>query len=215
MQQIIRVVVFDDNPQRREGLELLINTMDNMVCIATFNDCRNAVKHVEETGPDVVLMDIDMPNVNGIDGTRLLKAHKPDLKVLMQTVFEDDNKVFAAICAGANGYILKQTEPAIMIKAITEVMEGGAPMTPLIANKVLGLFHDQNKKNKVNNFNLTQRELEVLQFLAKGYSYKMIANECNVSYPTINTHVTNIYAKLQVESVGGAVYKAMKEGLVK
>lgn len=133
----------------------------------------------------------------------------------MQTVFEDDNKVFAAICAGANGYILKQTEPDHMIKAITEVLNGGAPMTPVIANKVLALFHDRHRKVKVNNFNLTSRELEVLQFLAKGYSYKMIANECNVSYPTINTHVTNIYAKLQVESVGGAVYKAMKEGLVK
>lgn len=215
MQDLISVVVFDDNPQRRDSLELLINTMDNMVCAATFCDCRDVVKRVEETVPDVVLMDIDMPHVNGIDGTRLLKEKKPGLKILMQTVFEDDNKVFAAICAGADGYILKQTEPANLIKAITEVLDGGAPMTPLIAHKVLSLFHGQNNKARVNNFNLTQREQEVLQLLAKGYSYKMIANECNVSYPTVNTHITNIYAKLQVESVGGAVYKAMKEGLVK
>ncbi len=215
MQRKIRVVVFDDNSQRRDGLELLINTVDNMECVACYNDCRDVLARVEESKPDVVLMDIDMPHVNGIEGTLLLKEKNPSLKILIQTVFEDDNKVFAAICAGANGYILKQTEPANMIKAITEVLEGGAPMTPVIANKVLALFHDQNKKAKVNNFSLSQRELEVLQFLAKGYSYKMIANECNISYPTVNSHVTNIYTKLQVESVGGAVYKAMKEGLVK
>jgi len=215
MQRNIRVVVFDDNSQRRDGLELLINAMDNMECVACYNDCRDVLARVEESNPDVVLMDIDMPHVNGIDGTLLLKDKYPELKILIQTVFEDDNKVFAAICAGANGYILKQTEPSVMIKAISEVLEGGAPMTPVIANKVLALFHNQNKTAKVNNFSLSQRELEVLQFLAQGYSYKMIANECHISYPTVNTHVTNIYAKLQVESVGGAVYKAMKEGLVK
>jgi DNA-binding NarL/FixJ family response regulator len=215
MQQAIRVVVFDDNPQRRDGLKLLINAMDNMECVACYNDCRDVVKHIDESEPDVVLMDIDMPIVNGIEGTHQIRQKYPDLKILMQTVFEDDDKVFAAICAGADGYILKQTEPIKMINAITEVLEGGAPMTPVIAHKVLQLFNKENKSSKVNSFNLTQRELDVLQFLAKGYSYKMIAKECNVSYPTVNSHVTSIYAKLKVESVGGAVYKAMKEGLVK
>lgn len=215
MQHIIRVVVFDDNPQRRDGLKLLINAMDNMQCVACYNDCREVLKHIDESEPDVVLMDIDMPHVNGIEGTHLIREKYPDLKILIQTVFEDDDKVFAAICAGADGYILKQTEPIKMINAITEVLEGGAPMTPVIAHKVLQLFHKENKNTRTQNFNLTQRELEVLQFLAKGYSYKMIASECNVSYPTVNSHVTSIYTKLKVESVGGAVYKAMKEGLVK
>lgn len=215
MQQLIRVVVFDDNAERRDGLKVLIDAMDNMRCVACYNDCRNALKHIDESQPDVVLMDIDMPNVNGIEGTHVIRKKYPHLKILMQTVFEDDEKVFAAICAGADGYILKQTEPIKMIDAITEVLEGGAPMTPVIAHKVLQLFHKTNKSNQANAFNLSQRELEVLHFLAQGYSYKMIADECHVAYSTINSHVTNIYAKLKVESVGGAVYKAMKEGLIK
>lgn len=215
MKNKIRVVVIDDNEQRIDGLQLLINSTDNLACVSSFRDCREIVSHIEKINPDVVLMDIDMPYVNGIEGTLLLKEKFPSLKILIQTVFEDEDKVFAAMCAGADGYILKQTVPEKMIQAIQELMLGGAPMTPVIANKVLKLFYNQNKKTKnQNHFNLTQRELEVLQHLAKGYSYKMIANELNISYPTVNSHITNIYAKLQVESIGGAVYKAMKMGIV-
>jgi DNA-binding NarL/FixJ family response regulator len=132
----------------------------------------------------------------------------------MQTVFEDEKKVFAAICAGANGYILKQTNPLKLIDSISEVLEGGAPMTPTIAAKVLELFHKSQKITIRKDFELTKRELEILAFLVKGYSYKMIAKECFISYPTVNTHISRIYKKLQVQSASGAVSKALKEGLV-
>lgn len=132
----------------------------------------------------------------------------------MQTVFEDDDKVFAAICAGADGYILKQANPLKRIEAISEVMEGGAPMTPVIARKVLQLFNKLQKPPEKKSFDLSKRELEILGLLVKGYGYKMIANECHISYPTVNTHVSSIYGKLKVQNVDGAVSHAIKEGLV-
>lgn len=189
--------------------------MEDMECIGTFNDCREVLKNIDDTKPDVVLMDIDMPYVNGIEGVIKTREKYPDLKILMQTVFEDDDKIFAAVCAGANGYILKQANPIRLIEAISEVLQGGAPMTPIIANKVLKLFHKQNTIYKKQTFDLTKRELEILEFLVKGYSYKMIADECNISYPTVNTHITKIYQKLHVQSSAGAVSVAIREGLVK
>lgn len=210
-----RVVIFDDNAQRRDGLEMLLNSMEDMECVGGFTDCRNVVENIESTKPDVVLMDIDMPHVNGIEGVRRIREQFSELKVLMQTVFEDDEKVFSAICAGADGYILKQTNPLKLIDAIVDVIAGGAPMTPTIARKVLQLFTAQNRVTaKRQTFNLTKRELEILDYLVKGYSYKMIANECHVSYPTVNTHVSNIYSKLKVQSVAGAVSIALREKLV-
>lgn len=211
----IKVVAFDDNPQRRDALELLINNTEGLVCIATYVDCRDVVQRIKETRPDVVLMDINMPNVDGIEGVQLIKAHFPAIKVLMQTVFEDDNKVFASICAGADGYILKQSSPQKLIEGIHEVLEGGAPMTPTVARKVLQLFSKQHQSESGDEFNLTKRELEILEYLVKGYSYKMIASECYISYPTVNTHVSNIYSKLKVESAAGAVSMAIRNGLVK
>lgn len=215
MEEKIRVIVFDDNSQRRDSLSILLDTFDSMTCVGCYENCANAEQVVEETKAMVVLMDINMPVVDGIEGTHRLRAKYPNLKILIQTVFEDDEKVFAAICAGADGYILKQTKPFALVDAILEVMQGGAPMTPIIARKVLQLFNKQTPSPTTNSFNLTTREIEVLQWLARGYSYKMIAAECNVSYPTINSHISSIYSKLKVESVGGAVYKAIKEGLVK
>lgn len=209
-----RVILFDDNAQRRDGLELLLNSLEQMECIATFTDCRNVLQQIKKTNPDVVLMDIDMPYVNGIEGVRIIRSEYPNLKVIMQTVFEDDEKVFAAICAGANGYILKQANPSKLIDSILEVVNGGAPMTPIIAHKVLDFFYKTQKVVNKSNFELTKRELEILDLLVKGFSYKMIGNECNISYPTVNTHISNIYRKLQVQSVAGAVSKAIKEGLV-
>ncbi len=211
----IRVVIFDDNPKRRDGLSMLIDSTETMECVGVFNDCSEVVKNLEDTVPDVVLMDIDMPNVNGIEGLLALRPHFPEVKVLMQTVFEDDEKVFAAICAGADGYILKQAQPVTLLEGITEVLEGGAPMTPTIARKVLQLFNKQNSLVKIDDFKLTARELEILGFLVKGYSYKMIAAELFVSYPTVNTHISNIYSKLHVQSSAGAVALAIREGLVK
>ncbi|MEM9052045.1 MAG: response regulator transcription factor [Bacteroidota bacterium] len=209
-----RVAIFDDNVERREGLFLLLDTTEDMVCAGLFNDCSNVIKDVESSRPDVVLMDIDMPHVNGIEGVEKIRQVYPDLKILMQTVFEDDDKIFAAICAGADGYILKQANPLKLIDAIREVLKGGAPMTPIIAAKVLKLFQKQGASKRSNSFDLTKRELEILNLLVKGFSYKMIADECHISYPTVNSHITKIYGKLKVQSSAGAVAIALKEGLV-
>jgi DNA-binding NarL/FixJ family response regulator len=132
----------------------------------------------------------------------------------MQTIFEDEDKILEAICGGADGYLIKQKSPMKLIEGITEVMNGGAPMTPTVAFKVLKLFNTTQKKPDAERIDLTNREQEILKYLVEGYSYKMIADKCDVTYATVNKHITNIYAKLQVHSVAAAVSKAIKEGLV-
>jgi DNA-binding NarL/FixJ family response regulator len=208
-----KVAVFDDNKPRRELLEMLLNSTPGMECTGAFEDCRHVIQNIVKNIPDVALMDIDMPNVNGIEGLLLIKKQFPDVKILMQTVFEDDDKIFASICAGADGYILKKTPPAKLIDAINEVVSGGAPMTPTVARQVLQLFNNRNKKS-TTDFNLTAREHEILAMLVQGLSYKMIANKCNVSYSTVNSHITHIYEKLHVKSGTEAVAKAIGQKLL-
>jgi DNA-binding NarL/FixJ family response regulator len=159
-------------------------------------------------------MDIDMPHVDGITGVELIKQHFPEVKILMQTVFEDDDKIFTSICSGADGYILKKTPPAKLIDAITEVVAGGAPMTPSIARQVLQFVNQKYKKASPGNFRLTERELEILGMLVQGLSYKMIAERCNISYATVNTHIGHIYEKLHVKSGTEAVAKAISQKIV-
>ncbi len=211
----LRIAIFDDNAKRREGLQLLIDSTENMSFVGSWPDCRDVVRHIAESTPDVVLMDIDMPHVDGIAGVVLIRKQFKDVKILMQTVFKDNEKIFDAILAGANGYLLKQTAPTKLIDGIIEVAQGGAPMTPIVASKVLKLFAQRgNGSSKTVDFNLTDREVEILRYLVDGYSYKMIADKCGVTYATVNTHVSHIYQKLQVKSVAGAVSLAVREGLV-
>ena len=210
---MIKVAVFDDNKPRRELLEMLLNSTEGMQCTGAYEDCRDVIKNIVQHVPDVVLMDIDMPYVNGIEGLQLIKNQFPTVRILMQTVFEDDEKIFAAICAGADGYILKKTPPAMLIDAISEAMSGGAPMTPTVARQVLLLFNNRNKKS-VTDFNLTERETEILSMLVQGLSYKMIAAKCNVSYSTVNSHISHIYEKLHVKSGTEAVAKAIDQKIV-
>jgi DNA-binding NarL/FixJ family response regulator len=209
-----RIAIFDDNKSRRDSLRTLFSMIDGMECVGEFEDCRQILNNIKKCQPNLVLMDIDMPYVNGIEGVIQIRTEYPTLKIIMQTVFEDNDKVFSAICAGADGYLLKQTSPDKLLDGMKEVMEGGAPMTPIIAKKVLSLVNKQNQIFKNSNFELTKRELEILNFLVKGYSYKMIAEVCFISYPTVNSHISNIYSKLKVESVGGAVAVAIKNKLV-
>ncbi len=211
---MINVAIFDDNKARREGLELLLDAMEGMHCAGTFEDCREVVARVERCRPDVILMDINMPYVDGIEGLKLVKAAFPRIKVIMQTIFEDENKILEAICGGADGYIIKQKSPMKLLDGIQEVMNGGAPMTPSVASKVLKLLHSNNNRPAESRIELTNREQEILGLLVEGYSYKMIADKCFVTYATVNKHISNIYEKLQVHSVGAAVSKALKEGLV-
>jgi DNA-binding NarL/FixJ family response regulator len=211
---MINIVIFDDNKSRREGLELLINAMEDMRCKGTFEDCRDIVFRVGHLNPDVILMDINMPHVDGIEGLKKVKEAYPKTKVIMQTIFEDENKILEAICGGADGYIIKQTSPMQLINGIQEVMNGGAPMTPSVASKVLKLLHGNNKRPTDAQIELTNREKEILSLLVDGFSYKMIGEKCFISYATVNKHISNIYEKLQVHSVGAAVSRALKEGLI-
>ena len=206
--------MYDDNRDRRDGLAMLIDSTPEMTCVGRFTDCREVVRQVEETAPDVVLMDIDMPHVNGIAGVELIKRSFPDVRVLMQTVFEDDDKVFAAILAGADGYLLKQSSPAQVLDGIHDVAAGGSPMTPIVARKVLTFFNKRQRIVRSVDFDLSERELEILRLLVDGFSYKMIAEHCGITRATVNSHVTHIYKKLQVHSVASAVSLALREGLV-
>ncbi len=210
----ITIVVFDDNKPRRELLQLLINSTEGMECKGAFEDCRDVLKHLVSIVPDVVLMDIDMPHVNGIEGLKIIRKQFPQMKVLMQTVFEEEEKIFDAICAGADGYILKKTAPDKLLDAIRDVHAGGAPMTPIVARQVLQLVNNKQNKARKNSFELTTREQEILKLLVQGLSYKMIAVQCNISYPTVNSHISHIYEKLHVSSAVEAVTKAMNEGIV-
>jgi len=212
--QEIKVAVFDDNKPRRELLQLLLNSSDGLICTGAFEDCRNIVKKLCADIPDVILMDIDMPFVNGIEGLKEVRAHFPTVKVMMQTVFEDEERIFEAIVNGADGYLLKKTPPAKLLEAISEVMEGGAPMTPAIARQVLLLFNGQHRYTEKKDFNLSAREQEILAYLEKGLSYKMIADKCNISYPTVNSHISHIYEKLHVSSGTEAVAKALANKIV-
>lgn len=209
---MIRVVVFDDNPKQRNALRLLVDSTEGMSCVETYEDCREAANRVEAVRPDVVLMDIDMPNVNGIEGVALIRSRFPKLRIIMQTVFDDEDKIFDALCAGADGYILKNAAPDELIAGILDVLKGGAPMSPSVARKVLLLAGGKERRNA--DLGLTARELEILALLVQGHSYKMIADRCGISAGTVNTHVRSIYDKLQVHSAAGAVSLALRRGLV-
>lgn len=210
----ITIVVFDDNKPRRDLLEMLINTTEGLQCIGAYNDCTNVVEIIRDNTPQLVLMDIDMPHVNGIEGVRLIKQNFPSIIILMQTVFEDDKKIFDAIMAGADGYILKKSTPEKLISSIFEAMDGGAPMTPSVAKQVLYLFQSQKPNQQQNEFNLTKREQEILTLLVQGYSYKKISEKCFISYPTVNSHISHIYEKLHVKNGIEAVAKAIEKKIV-
>lgn len=209
----IRVTIFDDSADMREGLFHLISMTPGFVLAGSFADCTNAVNNIDQTNPDVVLMDIDMPLVSGIEAVHIIKGSFPQLNILMLTVFEDEVKIFEALRSGASGYLLKKTHPAKLLEAIQEVQRGGAPMSESIAKKVVEFFGKESKP-KHNGYLLTVREKEVLQFLVQGHSYKMIAAELYITIETIRSHIKHIYDKLHVNSKSEAVVKAIKDRLV-
>lgn len=204
---MLRVILYEDNTDLRAAMAVLVGGTPGYELVGSFGDCTEVVGQCRALRPDVVLMDIDMPKMNGIEGTRLLKKAMPNVEIVILTVFDDDGRVFDAVVAGASGYLLKQTPPAQILSALLEVKAGGAPMTPVIARKVLG-FSQQKKTNEVLLDALSPRELEVLKALAKGLSYKMAAAELDISTDTVRSHVRKIYDKLHVHSLPEAVSKA-------
>jgi DNA-binding NarL/FixJ family response regulator len=210
----IKVTIFEDNKLLRESLQQLIDNTEGMACSGAFSDANRLVNNMSLSKPDVVMMDINMPGVSGIDAVLLIKEKFPQVHIMMQTVFEDNDKIFAAICAGASGYMLKKTTPQKMIEAIRETSLGGAPMTASVAIKVLQMFRLQNAGGKNEFIDLSEREKEILALLVKGKSYKAVASECFISIDTVSTHVRHIYEKLHVHSKSEAVAKAINQKLI-
>lgn len=210
---MIKILIYEDNPQLREGLSMLINGSDGYEVLAAYKNCATVVDEVEAWKPNVILMDIDMPVVNGIEGLKLIRQKNQEVKVLMLTVFDDNKNVFEALKNGANGYVLKKTPPAKLLEYITEAASGGAPMTSSIATQVLKMFSEVQIPQG-EDYNLSDREKEVLQHLVNGYSYKMIAAEMFIAIDTVRSHIKKIYEKLHVNSKSEAVAKAFKDKIV-
>jgi DNA-binding NarL/FixJ family response regulator len=212
---LIQVVIFEDNKHLRETFRLLLDSSEGFSCTGAFPDCNDMENDLNNIACDIVLMDIEMPGLNGIDATKIIKEKFPRIHVLIQTVFNEDEYIFNAICAGASGYILKSTTPNGYLQSIKDVHAGGSPMTPGIARRVLELFKN-NLQPEVSgrDYNLSNQEKKVLQLLVQGKSYKMIAAELFVAIDTIKSHVGKIYSKLHVHSGTEAVSLALREKIV-
>ncbi|HEY6504099.1 MAG TPA: response regulator transcription factor [Chitinophagaceae bacterium] len=212
----IKVAIFEDNKLMRNGFEAICGGTDGISCCGVYMDGQDLDYRIRRSNPNVVLMDIEMPGMDGITATRQVVKDWPDIKILIQTVFEDDDKIFAAICAGASGYILKSTSPARLVEAIHEVYNGGSPMSPYIASRVLKLFQQFAPSVQTNDeqYILSNREKEVLSLMVEGYNFHVIAEKSFISYETVRTHVKRIYKKLHVASASEAVVKAIRQRLV-
>jgi DNA-binding NarL/FixJ family response regulator len=207
----VSIVIFEDNDKLRESLSVLLGGIEPFNVCGEYRDCSNAATIARVYKPDIVLMDIDMPGESGIVGVRMIKEANPETAVIMYTVFEDDEKLFQCLCNGANGYLLKKTTPSKLIDAIQEVMDGGAPMSPSIAKKVLESFQRHRTQNK---YDLSEREMQVLQLLIGGHSDKIIANKLGISFHTVRSHLKNTYIKLHVNCGKEAIAKALSEHII-
>ena len=211
---MIKVLIYDDHYERREALKLLISLEAELDCIGDYPNCTEVVKNLQQTLPNIVLMDIDMPGTSGIEGVKLIKANYPEVLVIMQTVFDADDQIFNSILAGADGYILKTAPPEKLITGIYEVAQGGSAMTSSVARRVLELFRMQQQGQQKEKLNLTDREIEVLGFLSQGLSQKMLAAEMQISSFTVNNHLKKIYQKLHVHSAPEAIAVATKKRII-
>ena len=206
------ISIFEDNEKLRDLIELLIGSSNEFSVIGTYPNTYDIVNKVRADKPDVIIMDIDMPEHNGLEGVKEVKKYFPNIKIIMHTVFEDDDRLFTCLSLGADGYILKKDASTSLFNAIKEVLAGGAPMSAGIATRVLKTFRIIDKPS--NNYHLTEREKEILELLTRGFSYRMIGIECGISIETVRRHLKNIYQKLHVQCGTEAVAKAIQERLL-
>ena len=209
----IKVAIVEDERDIRESLCLLVGGTNGYVCSGSYRSMEEALEKIPRQLPDVVLSDIGLPGISGIEGVRALKQRFPDLLVLMLTVYDDDDRIFDAMCAGACGYLLKKTPPARLLESLKEAVGGGAPMSPEVARRVIALFRDIRPPERAD-YHLTPHETRLLKLFVEGHNYKTAAAELHVSVNTVNFHVRSIYDKLQVHSRSEAVAKALRNRLV-
>jgi DNA-binding NarL/FixJ family response regulator len=210
----IKVAIIEDRREIREGLGVMINFTDGFECVGSFRSVEEALHRIGGNLPDVVLSDIGLPGMDGIEGVKILKEKYPQLTILMLSVYDDNERIFDALCAGAVGYLLKKTPPAKLIESLKDAMNGGSPMSPEIARKVVALFRDFRPPEKVD-YDLSPHEERILKMLVEGHTYKTAALELGVSVNTISFHLKSIYEKLQVHSKSEAVAKALQNHLIK
>ena len=211
--QIIRIAVIEDMREIREGLTTLINFTEGFTCTGSFRSVEEALQKIDRAVPDVLLSDIGLPGMDGIEGVKILKGKYPEMLVLMLTVYDDDERIFDALCAGASGYLLKRTPPSKILENIREAVSGGAPMSPEVARKVVALFREVRPPER-SDYDLTPHEIRLLKLLIAGYNYATAAKKLGVSYNTVKFHIRNIFEKLQVHSKSDAVIIALREGIV-
>jgi DNA-binding NarL/FixJ family response regulator len=207
---MIKIAIVEDNNALRQSLCNLLNQTEGMQCVASLNNLLNVVSEINRSKPDVILMDIGLPQISGIEGVRTVKENFSTIEILMFTVFEDNEKIFEAIKAGASGYLLKKSSPEEITEAVRSLYYGGSPMSASIARKVILSFQN-NHQNQKEEFFLTTRETEILHSLVDGLSYKKIAEKFFISISTVRTHIRHIYEKLHVNSKSQAVAKALKK----
>jgi DNA-binding NarL/FixJ family response regulator len=213
-QEIVRVVLIEDKREIREGLRVLIDGTPGYRCVGAFRSLEDALVCIAQLNPLVILLDIGLPGMSGIQGMLHLKERCPKAPVLILSVYEDDERIFGALCAGASGYLLKRTPPAQLLESLKEVSQGGAPMSPEVARRVIHLFREFRPPEK-SDYNMTPHEIRLLQLLAEGHNYKTAAEELGVTVNTIAFHMKHIYEKLHVHSKSEAVAKALRNRIVR
>lgn len=213
VQDQLNIWLVEDNDRFRASIHDLIDERTDLRCELAVSSCEEAIEHLDtDPAPDILLMDIGLPGLNGIDGIRKVKSIAPSIQVIMLTVFDDNEKIFQAICAGASGYLLKSEAPDKIIESLKEILNGGSPINAQIARKMLDMFaHIAAPRGE---YEITRAEKEILRLLVEGEPKKHIAHQLGVSFHTVDTHLRNIYSKLQVHSRSGAVAKALKERLL-
>jgi len=211
---MLSIVIVEDLPNIRNGLAVLLNGTPDLECVGVYETCEDMLQKLDSDDPELILMDIGLPGMSGLEGIEQVRQRRPEQLIVVLSIYEDNENVFAALCAGACGYLVKNTPPAQLVAAIHEAHQGGSPMSSHIARKVVGAFQHGTPPSSGEASNLSTREKEVLAAMARGDSYKMVADTLHISIETVRFHIRNLYKKLQVHSQSAAVAKAIRKGWI-